>query len=566
MFHYALNPKGLLFLGQSESLGIYQDNFRPLSKTGKIYEVAFVGKKVAPSKNLARQIIADYVPNIQAKPPAETKKENASPLNDLIGETLQKTMLPYAILINENMDIVYTHGKNPLMVRPEGIPTNNIYQNLHPTLSIDLRSAVHILNAGQPSVNTAFQRISLEEELKWTRLNLIDIPHQPGMGRLILIFCQIEDSLDLPLTTGDEPVGDNTLAKEQERQLLKAKEQLQTIIEELETSNEEMQSMNEELQSSNEELQSSNEELETTNEELQSTNEELQTAYAELRMAYDEKAQNQLRLNELSSELERTNNLLEETESLANMGSWLWNVPEGTITWSKGIFAIFKKDLEKFTPSYEAFIGLAHPEWRNALEEYFTDLLSGKTTEPYVYRAYDDNRNEIWVSLESVVSFSAHKQANKVIGSIKNITKDIEIKNSLEKNRRNLKLFSIPHSMVFIFMITKRDLNIFMNPAYTKLLGYTLEDINQLTGEEFMGLFHPDDVNSILTHMDEVKNSKLGDCIPLKYRFKHKHTQEFLTLLSNDTLFEVDDETGEPISMLGTFFIAPLDENNSDAK
>ncbi|MGH9644291.1 MAG: CheR family methyltransferase, partial [Terriglobales bacterium] len=75
-----------------------------------------------------------------------------------------------------------------------------------------------------------------------------------------------------------------------ERELLRAREELQSLSEEHQTALEELRSSNEELHSVNEELQSTNEELETSKEELQSVNEELHTVNVRLSEKIDELA------------------------------------------------------------------------------------------------------------------------------------------------------------------------------------------------------------------------------------------------------------------------------------
>jgi two-component system CheB/CheR fusion protein len=89
-----------------------------------------------------------------------------------------------------------------------------------------------------------------------------------------------------------------------ERELQRARDEVQANREEMQTSQEELKSMNEELQSSNEELQSTNEELTTSKEEMQSLNEELQTVNAEL----------QSKLDELSGTNNDMKNLLNSTD------------------------------------------------------------------------------------------------------------------------------------------------------------------------------------------------------------------------------------------------------------
>lgn len=555
VFHYALNPKGLLYLGQSESIGVFQEQFRAVSKSAKLYESVFLGKKVPPERASYKRTILDYVetPKIEQKKVVQ-KRSKVGDLANLISETLKTIFVPYSILINENMDIVYVEGKNPLLIRPEGVPSNNIYTNLHPGLLVDLRSCIHLVETGKDFAKTGFQKIEINDEEKWVRIMVSEIPHLPGFGRLLMLFCQVEDEIDMPLLSHTDDMGNVLLAKEQERQLMRTKEQLQSVIEELETSNEEMQSMNEELQSSNEELQSSNEELETTNEELQSTNEELQTAYAELRVAYEDKEIQQRELNELQVRVEEANNLLQEAEKLGGMGSWMWDVSQHLMTWSHGCYELFGLDDKTFKPSYEAFIGLAYAEDRNELEKHITALLTHQTSESYRFRAMGKNKNVIWVELDAFVSFNKFRQAEKVIGNLTNITNQVQLSEHLNVQQYRIDYLmqqSLNGAYIYDYIDNK---NIYINPAYTKILGYTLEDMNNCKPEDFVALFHPDDVESIYKHMDTVKNGTMGVAYPIKYRLKHKYTGEFVTLYSNDTIYAQDTVSHKAITMLGTFF------------
>ncbi|BBP42519.1 CheR family methyltransferase [Thiosulfativibrio zosterae] len=554
IFHYALNPSGLLFLGQSESIGVFQEQFRALSKSAKIYAAAFTGKKIPPDRNLSSRTIEDYIEVVKKIPTKPELSKHNTRLTELITERLNSIFINNAVLVNESAEIVFSQGINPLLVRPEGVPTNNIFKNLHPSLSVDLRAALHQLQNGQALVSTSFQKVKLHNENVWAKLILTEISHQAGIGKLTLIYCQVERELDMPLIMSDNSEVNSVLAQEQERQLMKTKEQLQTVIEELETSNEEMQSMNEELQSSNEELQSSNEELETTNEELQSTNEELQTAYAELRLAYEDKEAQQKELSKLQEELELANQLLEEAEQLGKTGSWRWDLKEHSLTWSQGSYRLFGVSDERFTPSYEAFIGLVYPEDRQALENHLSLLLTNQTHNSFKFRAYDANKQIMWVALEALVSFSHLKQAETVIGTFKNITQKIQTQNELDAKTIKIE-YLMQHSLngIYIFDFNTTQ-NVYVNNNYTKITGYTMEQLNNLTDEAFLALFHPDDLDAVLEHMNQVKNGRLGEAFALKYRFKHRLTQEYVTLYSNDTVFETNPITHQPNSMLGTFF------------
>ncbi|BBP44686.1 hypothetical protein THMIRHAS_00590 [Thiosulfatimonas sediminis] len=555
VFHYALNPRGLLFLGQSESIGVFQDTFRPLSKSGKIFEANFIGKKLPPESQKPRRSLVDFVQDMPAesKTVVSTAKKTIDTLGDLIARKTREFMLPYSILINENMDIVYSQGKNPLLVRPEGLPTNNIYQNIHPSLSIDLRSGLHVLSSGQAISTTTFQKLIIDNNTVWARLILIDIEHQSGMGHLVLIYCQIEYVLDMPLAQLEEGSSDEALFKEQERQLLKTKEQLQTVIEELETSNEEMQSMNEELQSSNEELQSSNEELETTNEELQSTNEELQTAYSELRVAYEDKDKQQMELERMANELERTNTLLMDAETLGKTGSFRWDVISNTMEWSQGVYRLFGLVIDKYQPTYEALVGLVYSEDRQKFETFIENVLSRKNAETITFRAWNSEKESIWLQVEVAVSFNTLKQAQYVMGTVTDITELMGTKQRIKEQQDMIDLlFNTTLGGVYIYDF-KTARNTFINETYTNLLGYSLDDLNHLTNEEFQQLFHPEDVESVLDHIEKVKHSRIGETFTLRYRMKHKDNGKYVTLQSKDTLFNSNSVKKASTSMMGMF-------------
>ena len=559
VFHYALNPKGLLMLGQSESIGVFQEQYRPLSKSAKIYEAVFVGKKLPPERNVARRTIADYKdPSLSAE--KSVVKTGLAGLDDqlsgLITKRIREVVLPNATLINENLDIVYTQGANPLLVRPEGISTNNIFKNLNPMFSIDLRAALHGLEKGAEVAETGYQMVDVGGESVWIKLMVTAVVREGPRSSLILIFGVIEQNENLPVRNSEvleEGEGERFVRLEQERLLAKTKEQLQDVIEELETSNEEMQSMNEELQSSNEELQSSNEELETTNEELQSTNEELQSAYAEVRLAYDEKDEHQNELVKLRTELEQANSLLEEAEKIGRTGSWMWDVPTRKFTWSNGCYTIYGLNKNAFQPSFQAFIGLAHPDDRNRLEEHMRDLIVGKAVQPFVFKASTSNNALRYISLEAVVSFNDLKQAVKVMGTMKDITEKAFYENSESSHRDKIGyILKSSLSGAFLYNFNSRNLD-YINPCFTEMLGYTLDEVKDIS-EGFKELLHPDDLDVVNTVFERVRYGKIGATYPSAYRLKVSGESDFIHVYANHTLYDIDADMGRAKQMLVTFF------------
>ena len=288
LFHYALNPNGVLFLGTSEGVGEFSDLFATLERKAKLFarkedfagmQRAVLGRFLPPLTMLQRGTI---------KPAFPAKL----PLREITEQALLKQIAPAAALVNGQGDILYLHGRTGLYLEPSpgeaGI--NNIVRMAREGLQIALNTGLNQMRSNLAVVRAPGLRVRSNGH--FTRINLCISPVTSGTAvppeaPLFLVLFEEDATPDGEVPAGP-PVAGRYAAEAEARiaqlveQLRGRDEYLQSTREELETTNEELKSSNEEMQSVNEELQSTNEELETSKEELQSLNEELATVNAEL--------------------------------------------------------------------------------------------------------------------------------------------------------------------------------------------------------------------------------------------------------------------------------------------
>jgi len=93
--------------------------------------------------------------------------------------------------------------------------------------------------------------------------------------------------------------------------------------------------------------------------------------------------------------------------------------------------------------------------------------------------------------------------------------------------------------------------NIFINWQYTKITGYSLEDINFLKPYEFAELFHPDDLPYIIDRIEKIKQIDDNEFNEIEYRFKAA-SGEWVWCLSRDAVFQ-RSESGEVEQFIGSF-------------
>lgn len=307
LFHYALNPDGILLLGKSETVGQHNDLFSTANTKSKLYlrkrATKFSSVKLNAFKT-RRQLSTSFRETAPDQPDMQTYS-----ISDMVKETLFNTFEHPYIIVDDSYEIQEINGDVRLYVTlSQGSLQSNLFKMLNQELQIEVRSVINRAMREQVSTKSNIKRFELYGNEYYVRIMGKPLLYSEAPDELyIIIFEQLDIHEYVKRSEGlrgDEGEVSGQRIKELENELEATREHLQTYIEELETSNEELQSLNEELQSTNEELQSSNEELETSNEELQSTNEEVQIAYSELKSANNQLARKERLLREQEANMQ----------------------------------------------------------------------------------------------------------------------------------------------------------------------------------------------------------------------------------------------------------------------
>ncbi len=163
---------------------------------------------------------------------------------------------------------------------------------------------------------------------------------------------------------------------------------------------------------------------------------------------------------------------LNEAQRIAQIGSWELDHVSGGLEWSDEIFRIFEIDPAQFGASYEAFLGLVHPDDRDKIHQVFTTSLENCTPYEIVHRLCMPDGRIKWVSERCETHYDAQGRPLRSTGTVQDIT-------ARKQNEEALRLYAnvFEHSGESIIITGSDNRILAVNPAFTRLTGYTLDDI-----------------------------------------------------------------------------------------
>jgi len=279
--HFALNPGGYLFLGNTESVSLIKEALEDVDRKWKIFRR--IETINTPLNHLfSGSQYRDYKPKIA--PDFPNTRLSAKDLAEDVRHILCDDLGYVALYVDKNLEVKDALGDyKKFLSLPEKQLNLNLLKLLPKNLSVVINKMVR--EAWQENTRISAEKTVTGDDGKPRLLQLMIRPANAFNNRMehtLVLIREIASTTPQPVALPPGEITDQEFVVGLHEELNETKLSLQATIEELETTNEELQSANEEMISSNEELQSSNEELQSLNEELHTLNTEHQLKITEL--------------------------------------------------------------------------------------------------------------------------------------------------------------------------------------------------------------------------------------------------------------------------------------------
>ena len=280
-FHFALKPRGLLFLGSSETADATDGLFEGVDKGHRLYRA---GAKSPRARALPP--IPSRLPEMPAQPARALSTELSKPPLELLHERILRNYAPPTVLVDSDDTVLHVSQRASHLLRlPEGAPTTKLLALARPELRAELRAALTRAAETGLIVEAPRVRLTINGQAHTIIMTVRPATDEVPKGLMLVVFDEAQESMAFP---ADDLPRRDPIVDSLEAELLKTQERLKNTVGESTASTEELRASNEELQTINEELRSTTEELETSREELQAVNEELTTVNTELTLRMDD--------------------------------------------------------------------------------------------------------------------------------------------------------------------------------------------------------------------------------------------------------------------------------------
>lgn len=247
--------------------------------------------------------------------------------------------------------------------------------------------------------------------------------------------------------------------------------------------------------------------------------------------------------NHLNEALQRTQSLLEQTNSVGMIGGWEVDIDSQTVFWTDETHRIHGTDPKVYKPIVSEGLAFYADEHRERITQVFSRLIQNNIPfdENFQIRRLDGE--VIWVRSIGKVDIQNGK-VKRVYGIFQNINLLHQSNLKITETKNTLELIQEASSDGFWDWDLKKNI-VYYSARWKTMLGYGVAELPD-GYETWKNLIHPDDFANTQTVLENHWNKRL----PYSHtsRFKHKDGSWHTILVRAHT---VRDEKDQPVRMLG---------------
>ena len=178
-------------------------------------------------------------------------------------------------------------------------------------------------------------------------------------------------------------------------------------------------------------------------------------------------------------ELRRNQSMLARTESIAQVGSWEWDVAADIVTWSDELFHFFQRNPADGAPSFAAHSELYYPEDMQRLVTAVGAAINNGTPYEMELRAIRKDGTARICLARGHVEMNLQKHVTRLFGSLQDITERKQADEKLQKSEASLRALFEYSDQSFLLIDLDRKIQSFNKIANERAMKVFGKEIHQ---------------------------------------------------------------------------------------
>lgn len=235
---------------------------------------------------------------------------------------------------------------------------------------------------------------------------------------------------------------------------------------------------------------------------------------------------------------------LKDSQRIAKLGNWEWDVTSDKIYWSEEIYNIFGLAQNEFDPSYPRFLDAIHPADRRLVEQSVTHALKTKSPYEITHRIITPGGTIKHVTEKGYAEYSKSGKPLRMVGTVQDISEE----NALREDLKSAYV-TLQNSLNAVITSDLEGKIQFANDAAIKM--WKFESLEEMKKEEgLLSDFLQEDI--FHTNDNQPELIKTGFYYSPAPVFTKRKSGEKMAVKYN--LSVIKDSFGKPQSITGAFF------------
>ncbi|MDZ8026680.1 MAG: PAS domain-containing protein [Nostoc sp. DedQUE11] len=237
------------------------------------------------------------------------------------------------------------------------------------------------------------------------------------------------------------------------------------------------------------------------------------------RVAWDGLVVDVTDLKRTEETLRKSQALLEESQRVARLGNWEYELATGKITWSKGLFDLFHREPTLLEPTYEENLQLYHPEDRQKLHQSVERAIATGESYKQILRVPQADGSNRYFEGIGHAEFNADGEVIRLYGTAQDVTeREVALRDRQTAEERWQLAIAGTNEAIWDWDISTDQT--FRSDRWLTILGYEANEISDHDNEWSIRI-HPDDYTRVMAAQEAYLSRQVPD-YNVEYRLRCK--------------------------------------------